>query len=133
MIFCEPVQEQILNVRNVLRCFQAISGLKRNFQKSNIFGIDIDGSDLEFWASRVGYSVGIFPTLYLGLPLGGGADSISIWWPIIVKFEKRLAGWKSINLIKGSRVTMIRAVILHTRNYGEGVESHLESFLMGKS
>ena len=33
IIFCEPVMDQLLNVKRVLRCFQVMYGLKINFQK----------------------------------------------------------------------------------------------------
>ena len=41
-IFCESALEQLLNVKRVLCCFQVMSGLKINFQKSKLFGIGIE-------------------------------------------------------------------------------------------
>ena len=50
---------------------------------------------LKEWANKICCKVEAFPSTYLGLPLRAKANSVKIWEPIIEKFEKRLAGWKS--------------------------------------
>ena len=111
IIFCEPVTEQLLNVKRVLRCFQVMSGLKINFQKSSLFGIDVEQQTLQEWADMICCKVESLPVTYLGLPLGARSNSTKIWEPVVAKFEKRLAGWKSNLLSMGGRVTMLKSVL----------------------
>ncbi|XVF28983.1 hypothetical protein REPUB_Repub15cG0080400 [Reevesia pubescens] len=111
IIFCKASLDQLLNVRRLIRCFQAISGLKINFKKSMLFST-IDNLDpLEDWASIVGCKVGAFPTTYLGLPLRAKRNSLTIWKPLLKKVEKKPAVWKSRFLSIGGKVTLLKSVI----------------------
>ena len=60
--------EQILHIRLLLLCFQAIIGLKVNVQKSEMVPIgEID--DVHALAKILGCKVGTLPMSYLGMPL----------------------------------------------------------------
>ena len=54
---------------------------------------------------------------YLGLPLGAKFKDKTIWNPILEKMEKRLAGWKSLYLSKGGRVTLIKSTLSNLPTY----------------
>ena len=41
----------------------------------------------------LGCNVDVFPTIYLGLPLGAKFKEKAIWDPIVERFEKRLSRW----------------------------------------
>ena len=88
-----------------------MSGLKNNFLKSSLFGININRELLVEWANRISCKVETLPTTYLGLPLGIRSNSIKMWEPMVVKFEKRLTGWKSNLLLIGGRVTMMKSIL----------------------
>ena len=92
LFFCELDMGQILNVKRVLRCFQVMSGLNINFNKSYLFGVCFKQHNLGEWADMISCKVGVFPSTYLGLPLGAKANSIKMWEPIVEKFGRRLAG-----------------------------------------
>lgn len=51
------------------------------------------------------------PMSYLGMPLGASHKSITIWNPMLEKFEHRLAGWKKLYLSKGGRLTLLRSTL----------------------
>ncbi|OMO91306.1 reverse transcriptase [Corchorus capsularis] len=87
VIFCEPCIEQIRNVKNVLICFQLVSGLKVNFNKSRLYGIGVDDSSLQGWANDIGCKFDYLPSVYLGLPLGARHSSVAIWRPVIEIFS----------------------------------------------
>ena len=55
--------------------------------------------------------MGIWPTKYLGMPLGGNPCSGAFWEPALSKVAKRLDGWKMTFLSKGGRLTLIEAVL----------------------
>lgn len=96
VIFCEPSEVKILNIRRILRGFQAAAGLKVNFNKSRLFGVGVDAAVTERCAELISCRTDYLPSL--GLPLGDKLNSVAIWEPIIKKFEKKLAGWKAKNL-----------------------------------
>lgn len=55
----------------VLILFESISGLKVNFNKSMLFGVNVNDSWLHEAASVMSCKHGRLPFLYLGLPIGG--------------------------------------------------------------
>ncbi|GAU11147.1 hypothetical protein TSUD_197710 [Trifolium subterraneum] len=68
-------------LRAVLVLFKTMSGLKVNFNKSMLVGVNILDSWLEEAASVLSCRVGKIPFLYLGLPiLCVGGTSGSSWW-----------------------------------------------------
>ena len=58
-------------LKTMLILFEASSGLKVNFHKSMLFGINIHDSWLTEAASVPHCKMGRLPFLYLGLPIGG--------------------------------------------------------------
>ena len=111
IIFIKLVVDQLLNVERVLHCFQIMSGLKVNFHKSSLIGIDIDHHILEGWADAISCKTKKLASTYLGLPLGTSTKPLEMWKPVVAKFERRLAGWKSIYLSMGGRITMLKSVL----------------------
>ena len=86
ILFCDANVEQILHIQLLLLCFQAMTGLKVNVQKSEIVPIgEID--DVHALAEILGCRVGTLPISYLGMPLGTSHNSPSIWNPIFEKIE----------------------------------------------
>ena len=60
----------------VLLLFEEISGLKVNFHKSMLTGINISVSWLDEAAMVMNYRTGSIPFIYLGLPIGGGFQEV---------------------------------------------------------
>jgi hypothetical protein len=69
----------------VLVLFEAVSGLKVNFHKSMLVGINVAESWVLEAAAVLGCSVGRVPFLYLGLPIGGDSRRLSFWDPVVKK------------------------------------------------
>jgi len=91
LLFCEPSVEQFRNLRCLLLCFEAISGLKINLSKSEIVLV----SDVEGLASILGCSVPSLLTKCLGLPLVSHYKASTIWSSIIEKMVNKLMLIKS--------------------------------------
>ena len=49
------------------------------------------------------------PSSYLGLPLGATFKSKAVWDPVVERFRKKLAGWKSLLLSRGGRLTLLKS------------------------
>ncbi|XP_071707871.1 uncharacterized mitochondrial protein AtMg01250-like [Rutidosis leptorrhynchoides] len=76
-------------LRNLLQCFELVSGLKVNFNKSCLYGIGVNhGDDVNYVANCIGWKVGEFPFTYLGLPIGAYMNKKKNWNPIVEKIKK---------------------------------------------
>lgn len=59
-------------VRLMLELLEEVSGLKVNFDKSLLMGVNIEGRALERATFILGWQIGAFPLSYFGLPLFPG-------------------------------------------------------------
>ena len=116
ILFCDVVVEQILHVQLLLLCFQAVTGLKVNVQKSETVPIG-EVNDVHALAKILGCRIGTLPMSYLGMPLGASHKSPSIWNPILEKIERKLAGWKKLYLSKGGRLTLLKSTLFSLPTY----------------
>ena len=86
-----------MNVRNlkfILYCFEAMSGLKINYDKSEIFSIGVELAEQSRIASIFGCKVGQFPLTYLGLPVSDCKLSKAQLSYVGEKVCRRLSMWK---------------------------------------
>jgi hypothetical protein len=116
LIFCEACMEQICYVCLILLCFEAVSGLKVNFGKSELVAVGEVGS-IGTLAAYLGCRVANLPMKYLGLPLGAAYKAVSMWNEVTEQMERRLAGWKKLCLSKGGRVTLIKSTLSNLLTY----------------
>lgn len=75
--------------------FKEMSGLKVNFHKSMLVGVNIATSWLNEVAFVLSCKVGKVPFLYLGLPIGGSPRRLCFWEPIVNRIKSRLSSWIS--------------------------------------
>jgi len=59
-----------------------VSGLKVNFHKSLLTGVNVSGSWLYEAAMILNCRVGTLPFVYLGFPIGGDSRKLDFWRPI---------------------------------------------------
>ncbi|XP_024641765.1 uncharacterized protein [Medicago truncatula] len=90
-------------MKAVLLLFEAISGLKVNFHKSMLFGVNITESWLHEAAVVMHCRHGRLPFIYLGLPIGGDPRKLIFWYPLVERIRRRLSRWKSKNLSLGGK------------------------------
>ena len=108
LIFCDVDEDEIKNVKATMLCFEAVSGLKINFFKSELIGFRVPERPLQALEGLMGCKA---PTTYLGLPLCIGAPPKLLWFPVVERLEKRLALWKANYLSLGGRITLIKSVL----------------------
>lgn len=63
----------IWTIKAVLQLFESIFGLKVNFYKSQLIGVNVKEGWLEEAAHFLNCKVGALPFIYLGLPIGANA------------------------------------------------------------
>ena len=116
ILFCDAKVEQVLHVRLLLLCFQAVTSLKVNVAKSEMVPIG-EVNNVQALAEILGCRVGALPMTYLGMPLGAPHKSPSIWNPILEKFERKLVGWKKLYLSKDGRLTLLKSTLSSLPTY----------------
>ncbi|GKV26314.1 hypothetical protein SLEP1_g35645 [Rubroshorea leprosula] len=95
----------------LLRWFEIVSGLKINFGKSILYGINTEERWLSMATSTLNSKHGNMPFIYLGLPIGDDPHKISFWNPVVEKFQSKLAAWKGRLLSFRGHVTLLTSVL----------------------
>ena len=104
LLFCKDNPNQLACFRWILMLFEALSGLKINLSKSEIFPIG-GRENIEVLRAKLGCRAGSLPTTYLGFPLGASHKSVRMWDTIEERFRRRLASWKRQYISKGKSYT----------------------------
>ena len=94
-----------------LLLFEAMSGLKVNFFKSQLVGVNVSASWLAEAAVVLNCKVGSMPFVYLGMPIGGSACRLIFWEPLFNRIKSRLSLWNSKYLSFGRRLVLLKYVL----------------------
>ena len=111
LILGEKTWANIRSMRVALLLFQAMFGLKVNFAKSQLVGMNVPVSWLSEAALVLNCKVGTIPFVYLGLPIGGNVRRLAFWDPITNHIKSTLSGWKSRHLSLGGRLLLLKYVM----------------------
>lgn len=98
-------------LKDVLILFQAILGLKFNFTKSMLVGVNIVDSWVGEASSVTNFKTGCLLFLYLGMPIDGASSSLNFWYPLVECIKSRLLSWKSRHLFLGSHLVLLKSVM----------------------
>ncbi|CAJ2637160.1 unnamed protein product [Trifolium pratense] len=107
----EDSWNNLWTIKSVLRGFELVSGLKINFIKSKLYGINVDESFLMAGASFLSCSSDIIPFKFLGIPVGANPRRRDTWRPVVDAMMKRLNTWSGRQLSYGGRITLINSVL----------------------
>ncbi|KAK9275444.1 hypothetical protein L1049_022709 [Liquidambar formosana] len=91
--------------------------LKINMNKCAIVGINCEGDKIQRLAGQLRCSVGEWPFIYLGLPLGGNPYSEVFWGSVVDRVRRRLEDWKRALMSKGGRLVLIQSVLSSIPTY----------------
>ena len=99
------------SMRAVLLLFEEVSGLKVNFHKSMLTGVNITESWLKEAALVLNCRKGSLPVIYLGLPIGGDSRKLSFWKLVLDRIVARLSSWNNKFLSSGGRLVLLKSVL----------------------
>ncbi|GKB75813.1 reverse transcriptase domain, reverse transcriptase zinc-binding domain protein [Tanacetum coccineum] len=83
IFFGEWNKENAKSLMCILKCFEEVSGLRVNYNKSKLYGIGVNETKMSDMARWMGYGIGEFPFTYLGLPIGENMRRVSAWGRVI--------------------------------------------------
>jgi hypothetical protein len=106
----------VLHIRKVLSCFEAVTGLRVNLEKSEMVPVGVV-DNMPSLASLLCCRIGALPMTYLGMPLGAPYKALPIWNSVIEKIERRLASWQIMYLSKGGRLTLLKSTLSSLPTY----------------
>jgi len=91
LIIGEKSWLNVRSMRAVLLIFEQMFGLKVNFNKSLLTGVNVSVSWLYEAALALNCHVGAIPFVYLGLPVGGDPRKLDFWKPVLNCIHSRLS------------------------------------------
>ena len=97
--------------------FEAIYGLKVNFHKSLLVGVNVADSWMHETSLVMKCKKVCLPFLYPGLPIGEDSQKLNFWTLLMDRIKSRLSGWMSNNLSLGGRLVLLKHVLSSTSVY----------------
>lgn len=92
--------------------FEATSGLKVNFNKSQVLVFSVAGDWLNMVVGVLHCKTGKVSFKYLGLRIGVDIGKKITWVLVLEKVRKRLLSWNNKHLSMGGRITLLKSVLL---------------------
>lgn len=117
MIFSYGSMEVVTGYMEILKQFEAMSGLKANSSKSVIFFCGVDEDTKKSILEDTGYAEREFPIKYLGVPLITTQLSRKDCEPLIEKVTARINSWTAKYLSYAGRLQLIKYVLFSIQSY----------------
>lgn len=111
LLVCKKSKRNLWAIKATLQIFEVVPGLKVNFHKSQLMGLNVDVGWLQNAAYVLNCKVGAVPFRYMGLPVGANPKKLSTWAPVVDTVKQRLSVWKCKNLSFGGRIVLIKSVL----------------------
>jgi hypothetical protein len=88
-----------------------VSGLKINFWKSSLIGVNVSPEFLRVASAFLNCRVSSLPFKYLGLPVGASPRRVTTWEPLLESLRRRLGSWRNKFVSLGGRIVLLNAVL----------------------
>jgi hypothetical protein len=98
-------------LKAILRGFEMASGLKVNYWKSSLMGINVSQDFLVLASTFLNCKTSVVPFKYLGLPVGANPRRMTTWEPLLESLWKRLSVWGNKFVSLGGRITLLNSVL----------------------
>ncbi|RLM84648.1 hypothetical protein C2845_PM04G10450 [Panicum miliaceum] len=102
-------EESARNMKLLLYMYEQMSGLKINFEKSEVLMVSQDERKSLSYSDVFNCATGTWPIKYLGVPVSVSRLHVLDWLKLDEKILKRLDGWQGSSLSVGGRLTLINS------------------------
>jgi hypothetical protein len=117
-ILCmEDSAETAQNMKILLYIYEKMSGLKINFNKSEVIMVSYDEQKALAFTDMLNCATGTWPIKYLGVPVSGSRLHVVDWLNLNEKIMKRLEGWQCTSLSYGGRLILLNACLSSMPTY----------------
>jgi hypothetical protein len=116
LLFMKADAQHLFFLKSLLNCFAQSTGLRVNYQKSQMLPINVSDEKIQRLALTFGCSVGSFPFTYMGLPMGTTKPRFEDLTPMMDKVERKLSGCTTWLSYCG-RLQMLNAAITPITTY----------------
>jgi hypothetical protein len=79
----EACPKHLFFLKAMLKYFATSTGLHVNYQKSNIYPVNVSDEKMDNHAKTFNCKIGSFPFTYLGLPMGTTKSKLDAFIPLI--------------------------------------------------
>lgn len=93
LFFCDASADETNGLKGILQSFKIILGLKINYNKCEMLGVQLLEDNVPMFAAVFGHRAGSFPSKYLVMLLCIGMPKRSLWDQVIERYEKKLPSW----------------------------------------
>ena len=107
----EATVDNLWTLKSLLRGFEMVSGLKVNFHKSCLMGVNVSPEFMSMASNFLNCSLGNIPFVYLGLPVGANPRKLSTWEPMLEKNSRKLNSWGNKYISLGGRIVLLNSVL----------------------
>jgi hypothetical protein len=107
----EASMGNLWSLKAILRSFELASGLKVNFSKSSIIGVNVSTEFLGVAERFLHYKIGSVPFTYLGLPVGANHRKEATWQPLLDSLTRCLGVWGNRYVSHGGWVVLLNSVL----------------------
>jgi hypothetical protein len=124
LLIMEACPKQLFFLKAILNSFASSTGLRVNYNKSNMYPINVNPEKMEILSRTLNCQIGAMSFTYLGLPLGLAKPRIQQFLPLIQRIEKRLlcssnffiSGW-ALGVVKFSVFGIANLLYVYTQNF----------------
>ena len=111
LLFLKDDLDMANNMKWILLCYEQMTGMRINFDKSDLLTIGLEDSRINEYAKIFCCKKGEFPIKYLGVPLHYSNLRKEDLQPIVDKIICRIAGWKGRLLSYAGRLLLLKACL----------------------
>jgi hypothetical protein len=106
LILIQYEEQQLINPKFLLLCFEEISGLKINYLKSEVIVMNQPRDVQQRVADSLNCKLGAFPFTYLGMPISDRSLTIEQWLFLVLKMAGCIDSWLGRFLSAGRRLIL---------------------------
>lgn len=111
LIIGEKSNQNAWAIKSIMQLFELALGLKVNFHKSRLVGINVKLCWLIEASWMLNCKLGELPFMYLELSIGADPRRKSTWIPVVEKVRRRLSLWTTKHISLGGRVILLKPVL----------------------